>query len=161
MWQTLFSFTNVVALAAWALLLLAPRKPAPLALVLYLGVGLLCAVYAATFVALFGGFADPVRDAGVPPPGLSDYSVEGLKPFFRSDGGIVVGWTHYLALDLFTGLWIARDADGKRFSRLAQAPVLLLTFLAGPLGLLLWLVARERRARGAGGWTRKRKTPAG
>lgn len=161
MWQALFSFTNVVALIAWALLIFAPRRPAPLALVLYLGVGLLCLVYAASFVALFAGYADPVRDAGAPPSSLSDYSVQGLKPFFRSDGGIVVGWTHYLALDLFTGLWIARDADAKSFARAAQAPILLLTFLAGPLGLLLYLVVRERRARGPGGWTRKKRTPAG
>ncbi len=161
MWPALFSFTNGVALVAWALLILAPRRPAPLAIVLYLGVGLLCLIYAASFVAMFAGWADPVRDAGVPPPSLAEYSIAGLKPFFRSDGGLVVGWTHYLALDLFTGLWIARDADNKGFARLTQAPILLLTFLAGPLGLLIYLVVRERRARGPGGWTRKRKTPAG
>jgi hypothetical protein len=64
-----------------------------------------------------------------------------------TDAGIVVGWTHYLAFDLFVGLWIARDADAKGFSRLVQAPILLLTFLAGPFGLVLWLAIRERRAR--------------
>ena len=116
MWPALFSITNAIALVAWAILLLAPRRPAPLAIVLYLGVGLLCLIYAASFAALFAGWADPARDAGVPPHTLIDYSVEGLKPFFRSDGGIVVGWTHYLALDLFTGLWIARDADHKGFA---------------------------------------------
>ena len=83
--------------------------------------------YAAMFAILFGGLADPVRDAGAPLPDLSNYSVEGLKAFFRSEGGLVLGWTHYLAFDLFTGLWIARDADAKGFSRLVQAP-----FLFGP-----------------------------
>ena len=52
MWDTLFALTNVIALLAWALLILAPRRPAPLALVLYMGVGLLCAAYAAMFAAL-------------------------------------------------------------------------------------------------------------
>jgi len=160
MWQALFSLTNGVAVIAWAVLLLAPRRPAPLSLVLYLGVGMLCLAYSAMFVALFGDFADPVRDAGAPMPSLMNYSVDGLQDFFRSDGGLVLGWTHYLALDLFTGLWIARDGDAKGFSRLAQAPVLLATFLAGPLGLLIWLAVRERRAR-VGGWSRKGKTPAG
>jgi hypothetical protein len=161
MWQALFSLTNAVALIAWAVLVLAPRKPLALSAVLYLGVGLLCLAYAAMLAGLVLGWADPVRDAGLGQTDLSNYSVAGLKDAFRSDGAIVVGWTHYLALDLFTGLWIARDADAKGFSRIAQAPVLLLTFLAGPLGLLLWLAVRERRARGPGGWTRKRKTPAG
>jgi hypothetical protein len=68
---------------------------------------------------------------------------------FMSDGGIVLGWTHYLAFDLFVGLWISRDADAKGFSRLTQLPFLFMTFLAGPIGLLAWLVIRERRARAA------------
>lgn len=161
MWQTLFSVTNAIALIAWALLILAPRRPAPLAMVLYLGVGLLCLIYAVCFAGLFGGFMDPVRDTGVPPADLSNYSVAGLKSFFRSDGAIVLGWTHYLAFDLFVGLWIARDADAKGFSRIVQAPVLIATFFVGPVGLLVWLIVRERRARGPGGWTRNRKTPAG
>jgi hypothetical protein len=160
MWHSLFTLTNVVALAAWIGLIALPRKPLPLAFVLYGGVGLLCLAYAAMFAALFGGLADPVRDAGAPMPDLSNYSVEGLKAFFRSEGGLVLGWTHYLALDLFTGLWIARDADAKGFSRPVQAPVLLATYLAGPIGLLIWLLIRERRARAAG-WTRKGKTPTG
>jgi hypothetical protein len=66
---------------------------------------------------------------------------------FMSDGGIVLGWTHYLAFDLFVGLWISRDADAKGFNRLVQTPILLATLMAGPIGLLLWLIIRERRAR--------------
>ena len=160
MWQSLFTVTNAVALAAWIVLIALPRKPFPLSLVLYGGVGLLCLAYTAMFVALFGGFADPVRDAGLPSPDLADYSVAGLKDLFRSEGAIVLGWTHYLAFDLFTGLWIARDADAKGFGRLVQAPVLFATFMAGPIGLFVWLLVRERRAR-AEGWSRKGKTPAG
>ena len=76
---------------------------------------------------------------GAPPANLSDYSIEGIRALFQSDGGIVLGWTHYLAFDLFTGLWIARDADAKGFSRLVQLPFLAATFLAGPIGLLSWL----------------------
>ena len=160
MWQTLFTLTNVVAVAAWVVLIGLPRRPFPLALVLYGGVALLCLAYAVMFAMLFGGLADPVRDAGAPLPDLSNYSVEGLKAFFRSEGGLVLGWTHYLAFDLFTGLWIARDADAKGFSRLVQAPFLFATFMVGPIGLLAWLLVRERRARSAG-WVRNGKAPAG
>ena len=116
------------------------------------------------FVLLVGGIADPLRDAGAGAIDLTDYSVAGIKSLFRSDGAVVLGWTHYLAFDVFTGLWIARDADAKGFSRLFQAPFLIVTFLAGPIGLLGWLIVRERRAR-EGGWTRsvsrKGKTPVG
>ena len=50
----------------------------------------------------------------------------------------------------FVGLWIARDADSKNFSRILQAPILLATFMAGPLGLFIWLIVREGRARAQG-----------
>jgi hypothetical protein len=153
MWSVIFGATNLIALAAWAILILLPRRPAAMASVLYLGIGLLCLVYTVVLVLLVSGAVDPMRDAGLPPHDMSDYSIEGLKSLFRSDGAIVLGWTHYLAFDLFVGLWIARDADAKDFSRLAQAPALLATFLAGPLGLLAWLVIRERRARALGRWT--------
>lgn len=149
MWEAIFGASNGWALLMWAVLVLAPRRPFPLTLVLYGGVGLLCLAYAAMFVALMGGLADPVRDAGLPPANPADFSFAGIRDLFRSEGGVTIGWTHYLAFDLFTGLWIARDADAKDFSRLVQAPFLLLTFMAGPLGLLLWLVVRERRARRA------------
>lgn len=152
MWTTIFGLTNVVALVAWAILILLPRKPFAMASVLYLGIGLLCLTYVVVLVVLAIGAVDPIRDAGAPPVDLGDYSVAGIKSLFRSDGAIVLGWTHYLAFDLFVGLWIARDADAKGFSRIVQAPILLATFLAGPVGLFAWLTIRERRARALGRW---------
>ena len=146
MWETVFGTANLLALGMWAALILLPRWPALLAAVLYLGVGLLCLAYTVGIVGILSGGFDPVG-----PGGSADFSsIEGVRAIFASDGGVTIGWIHYLAFDLFTGLWIARDADAKGFSRLIQAPVLLATFLAGPLGLLLWLAIRERRARAGG-----------
>jgi hypothetical protein len=137
-WSALFGFTNAISLIAWALLILGPRGPRTAAIILYFGVGLLCLTYAAMFIAqfetVFGG----------------DFTgIAGIRALFANDGGIVLGWTHYLAFDLFIGQWIAKDADHKGFSRLAQATILLLTLFAGPIGLLTWLMIRERRARAA------------
>ena len=148
-WDFLFGFTNAVALAGWLALAVLPRGPKVMAIVLYACVGILCLAYAAMFVVLFGNLADPVRVAGAGAADLTDYSVAGIRRLFMSDGGIVLGWTHYLAFDLFIGLWIAKDADHKQFSRLVQLPFLFATLMAGPIGLLLWLVFRERRARRA------------
>ena len=146
-WEFLFGFTNTIAFAGWIALALLPRGPKVMAAVLYAGVAILCLTYAVMFVALFGSFADPARVAGAAIPDLTDYSIDGLRLLFMSDGGIVLGWTHYLAFDLFVGLWIAKDADHKGFSRLTQIPFLFATLMAGPIGLLLWLIVRERRAR--------------
>jgi hypothetical protein len=143
----MFSVTNLIVVVAWAILAFLPRKPLAMTAVLYLGVGLLCLCYAIMFAVLLGGAVDPAQVAGSKPYVASDYSIEGLRRLFMSDAGLVIGWTHYLAFDLFTGLWIARDADNKEFSRLVQLPFLLATFMAGPIGLLSWLIVRERRAR--------------
>ena len=151
MWQAVFGLANLVALAAWVVLIALPRKPLALASVLYAGVALLCLVYTVGLVTVL------TRGGG---GGVDFTTVEGVRSIFATDAGVAIGWTHYLALDLFAGLWIARDADAKGFSRLFQAPFLVATFMAGPLGLLAWLIVRERRAR-ASGWTGKRKAPAG
>lgn len=135
-WDGLFTFVHVVALAGWAMLFFLPRGPRVAAYVLYLCVGLLCLTYTVMFASQFRAIV------------VGDFlSIEGIRELFASDGGIVIGWTHYLAFDLFVGQWIAKDADNKGFSRIAQVPILLLTLLAGPIGLLIWLFIRERRAR--------------
>ncbi len=149
MWDFLFGAVNVIAMLCWAVLLLAPRGDLSRSFVMYCGVALLCLVYGVLLVLLVAGLVDGGKVAGA--GSASFTTIEGVRGLFQSDGGVVVGWTHYLAFDLFAGMWIARDADAKKFSRLWQALVLLLTFIAGPLGLLLWLVIREPAARRAAG----------
>ena len=136
MWDSLFILTNAIAFAGWAMLAFLPRKPMVMASILFFGVGLLCLVYAAMFAVQATAIVS------------GDFtSIEGIRSLFATDGGIVLGWTHYLAFDLFIGQWIARDADNKGFHRLVQLPFLFLTLMAGPIGLLFWLLVRERRAR--------------
>jgi hypothetical protein len=146
-WETIFHIVNLWALLAWLLLAFAPRRPLVLTAVLYLGVALLCLAYAVMLGGIVSGGIDPVGSGG----GMDFSSLAGVMALFDSKGGATVGWTHYLAFDLFTGLWIARDADAKGFGRLVQLPILFATLMVGPVGLLLWLILRERRARAAAG----------
>lgn len=144
-WEAVFGAVNLLALIAWVGLILLPRWPALLSSVLYLGVGLLCLIYATGLVGLLSGH--------IPNPGGggADFtSIVGVRSIFASDAGVTIGWTHYLALDLFVGLWIARDGDAKGISRFIQAPILLATFIAGPFGLGIWLLLREPAARRQG-----------
>ncbi len=150
-WESVFAAVNVAALIGWLLVAVGPRGPKTMSLVLYLGVGLLCLAYALMAVGLHAGWFEANRIAGTPTANFLDYSVSGLRNLFMSDGGLVLGWTHYLAFDLFVGQWIARDADNKGFSRLVQLPILFLTLLMGPVGLFVWLIVRERRARRVNG----------
>jgi len=143
-WSAILGGVNSLALIAWAALILLPRWPALLAALLYLGVGILCLVYAVCLIGVLSGVI-PAGDGG------ADFTtIEGVRSIFASDAGVTIGWAHYLAFDLFVGIWIARDADGKGINRFIQAPILLATFMAGPLGLGLWLLVREPAARRQG-----------
>ncbi len=144
-WETMFALTNGWAIAGWIALAFLPRGPKLLSLILYVGVFLLGLAYAVMLAGLLsGGF-----DAGGTRTATDFTTLAGVMALFDTKGGAVVGWTHYLAFDLFVGMWIARDADQKGFGRVVQLPFLLLTLFFGPVGLLAWLVVRERRARAA------------
>lgn len=146
-WALVFKAVNLLAMLAWAALILLPRWPALLSAILYLGVGLLCAVYAGGLIGVVSGLVPGGGGGG----GGADFTtIPGIRAIFATDGGVTIGWTHYLAFDLFVGLWIARDADAKNISRFIQAPILFATLMAGPIGLCIWLLVREPAARRQG-----------
>ena len=86
------------------------------------------------------------------------YSVLIARYFFSAEGGFdtlanvqqlftfpaaaLAGWVHFLAFDLYVGGIVARQADELGLSRLIQAPILLLTFMFGPFGFLLFMLVK-------------------
>ena len=71
-------------------------------------------------------------------------SLAGVAQLFENRWLLLAGWVHYLAFDLFIGAWETRDAMARGLSRLWLAPCLLMTFMLGPIGLLMYHVARTR-----------------
>ena len=130
-WELHFSHVNTAALLAWLVLAFGPRRHPVLALLRYGVIGALSTVYAALVLVFFfriegGGFG----------------TLREVRTLFTSDPVVLAGWIHYLAFDLFAGVWIAEMADQRGWSRLMQVPVLLATFMFGPMGLLLAIAAR-------------------
>jgi hypothetical protein len=75
-------------------------------------------------------------------PGTNYTTLSGVMALFDSPTGAVMGWIHYLVFDLFVGAWIARDAAARGLSHWLVVPCLIATLMAGPVGLLLYLVLR-------------------
>ena len=124
----IFSAANALALGGWALLALAPRWRGTRALVLSgawpLGLALLYAACIAThYLGQHGG------EGGFG-------SLAQVAALFHDPWALLAGWVHYLCFDLFVGAWQVRDAQRRGVPHGALVPVLVLTFLLGPVGLL-------------------------
>ena len=129
--EQLFSILNLVALAAWLPLVFLPRVRWATTVVPVAVPALLAVIYA-VLVAV----ALPRSEGGFS-------SLAGVRLLFDNPWGLLAGWTHYLAFDLFIGGWEVRDAQRRGISHLLVVPALALTFLLGPGGLLLYLAIRS------------------
>lgn len=69
-------------------------------------------------------------------------SLEGVMQLFREPSAVVMGWIHYLAFDLMVGWFIVNDAAKHGINRFLFIPCLLLSFMFGPTGLLLYFLLR-------------------
>jgi ABA DEFICIENT 4-like len=129
--EHLFSILNLVALAAWLPLVFLPRARWATTTLPVVVPCLLAIVYVVLLATTLpwgeGGFS----------------SLAGVKALFENPWALLAGWVHYLAFDLFIGGWEVRDAQQRGISHLLVVPALVLTFLFGPAGLLLYLVTRS------------------
>ena len=69
-------------------------------------------------------------------------SLDGLYTVFSSETFLLVFWLHFLALNIFLGSWISRDAIKLNISRGLVSVPLLLVYFSGPVGLLLYWMIR-------------------
>ncbi len=66
---------------------------------------------------------------------------------FTNPVAVLIGWIHYLAFDLMVGLYIIYDSRSHEVNRWVLIPCMILTFMAGPMGLLLYMVFRVVKTR--------------
>jgi hypothetical protein len=86
--------------------------------------------------ALFLGVALG-QAGGIDPASFA--TLAGVMALFDSEWAALAGWTHYLCFDLFVARWIVNDAPRGGYW---LAPILFLTLMVGPVGLLCYLAAR-------------------
>jgi hypothetical protein len=134
--EAVFSMASAAVLPGWLLLVLAPRWRWTARLVSAVLIpGLLAVLYAAIIAARWGGAEG----------GFS--SLADVQKLFADPWILLAGWIHYLVFDLFIGAWEVRDAGRLGIPHLLVVPCLVLTFLFGPVGLLLYGIVRAVRTR--------------
>ncbi len=81
-------------------------------------------------------------------PTDAGYTLEAIARFFDKPVLLLVGWIHYLVLDLFVGSWQAEHGGKAGVPHAVLLPCLFATLMIGPLGLLLYLAVAAWKARG-------------
>jgi hypothetical protein len=137
--DAIFNAGNLAAGTGWAALFVALfARPARGALFVCAGL-ILPIAFALVYLGLF-------VSAAMGPRMVPDFSsLGGIKALFSHDTTMTVGWYHYLAFDLTIGTWIVRDGLARGATRWLLFPILALTMMLGPIGLLayglLWAAA--------------------
>ncbi|QDG76812.1 ABA4-like family protein [Labrenzia sp. PHM005] len=127
-----FSVAGIAAMLGWLTLLVSPLIPrwsdriagSILPISLSLGYVALVVVPSSSSEGGFGTLAEVIK-------------------LFSHEQAALAGWVHFLAFDLFVGAWICRTARAEAISFWLVAPILLLTFMFGPAGLLAFWVVRS------------------
>ena len=140
-WDAIFGYANLYAMLCWAVLAFAPKREQIVPYLFYAGSAALALTYAMLIVSLMTGL---ISDGGAPGGPSADFTtLAGIMAIFDTPGGATIGWIHYLAFDLFVGIWAARNADRRGIHRLVQIPLLFVVLMFGPIGLTLYLILRQ------------------
>jgi hypothetical protein len=131
-----FQLLNAVVLPWWAVWLAAPRSPLAGRMAGHGG------IFIVLGLVYFG-----LATAAVTLEGSEGFAFDDLRTVLAAPIGFLTGWTHFLAFDLFVGAWIVRESGRLG---LEPRPYLFFTLMAGPIGLLGFLLRRTVHLRSAG-----------
>jgi|SRR5215213_3164267 len=129
--EQIFSIANMIALLSWIILAVAPRSVVTRKVILSGAIPLLLSAAYLILIVLFFGKAEGGFD-----------SLANVMKLFTNEWATLAGWIHYLAFDLFVGTWEVKDAQARGISHWFVIPCLVLTFLFGPIGFLLYSILR-------------------
>ena len=119
-------------LALWVMPFWAPAK-----LVVLTVLAIMCMVYA--YVVVFG----KKYEINERPSSIKGFfSLKGVMRLFENPRNTLAAWLHILVFDLTVGLLISIDAQQQGISNWFVAPLLFLSLMFGPGGLLVYLVIR-------------------
>lgn len=137
--ETIYSACSLIAIIGWLALLFSPLSRERLIGVARIVALLLCALYIVQMLTI------------TETTGGNFSTLAGVTQMFTKAGNVMMGWTHYLAFDLFIGSWVVEDAPKRGIPHWLMIPVLLLTLMLGPIGLLSYFIIRVGKAQFAKG----------
>jgi hypothetical protein len=134
----LFTVFNVLAFVCWLPLFISPYHKMTIKYIQYF--------YVPIFFAIVYGFCltTMVISSEV---GTNMSAFEHLHKLFDSPWGFLTGWVHYLCFDFVVGSYMVIGAKKVEIKKPALVFCLILTFLLGPLGFLIYRGLRVSKTR--------------
>jgi hypothetical protein len=68
--------------------------------------------------------------------------LDGLDEIYSNETFRLIFWLHFLSISLFVGAWIARDGERHMVPKIFSAPCILITYFAGPFGIVIYWFIR-------------------
>ncbi len=65
-----------------------------------------------------------------------------VSKLFESPYFLILFWTHFLTINLFCGAWIVQDSRILNINKLLVFLPLIITYLIGPVGLIIYWIIR-------------------
>ena len=127
----IFQLCNTIAMIGWLILILFPAWYQSDKFIIGIIVTLFAIIY--TWLMLSAFKLSDLKSFG---------SLDGVMNLFQNPKLVLAGWIHYLAFDLLAGLFIKKNSLKHGINHWIVVPCLLLTFMFGPAGLLLYLLIR-------------------
>jgi hypothetical protein len=127
----IFQLGNSLALVSWIVLLAFPKHSTIIQWLQYGTITLLAVAYFVLIGSLLFDFQ------------LDQFSsIQNVQGLFQMDQMLVAGWFHYLAFDLFVGIYIVKEGIQQNWKRWQYSLCLPFTFLFGPVGLLAFYIIK-------------------
>jgi Domain of unknown function (DUF4281) len=146
--EAIFGVMNLTVLPFWLAMILAPRWRGTQRLVS--GPWGVLAPVLAYLVLVVPRLPEIV-------PVVARPELPAVAALLGTPAGATIAWAHFLAFDLFVGRWIYLDGQkhqDRQLSAWVLSPILLLTLLLGPLGLLAYGLTLAVRRVPTGGFNR-------
>ena len=128
---SVFTTCNAIAAIGWLVLIILPGWRSSDKFIIGIIVTLFAVIY--TYYIVTNLPAIDMRNFS---------SLQGVTNLFTNPLAVLIGWVHYLAFDLMVGLFIKKNAKTHGIRHGWLIPCLLLTFMFGPVGILLYLLIR-------------------
>lgn len=134
-----FGLFNLIALIPWSLMIFFPdQKITGICIDKQIPVIMLSSIYLVLFFIQIFSSNNTIVD-------FMDFN--SVKQAFSNDLIMLLGWVHYLAFDLFIGIYIFENMKKQLKMRLSLRIILSITLFLGPVGYLIYVLVGEKEIR--------------